>query len=152
LSQGNSYLALFELVFDIASVVLCVIVSSYFKNQGNKSLLSFKNYLFDVNMKQQFSIEEQEHKFSLVQVLLIFAASFVWISCVLKIGCLVSTSLYASQIHQTLSEMEFAVFEGIKVASAGAIVELLNIGIHLVVGIGLVTCIISKPWVVKVDI
>ena len=152
LSQGNSYLALFELVFDIASVVLCVIVSSYFKSQGNKSLLSFKNYLFDVNMKQQFSIEEQEHKFSLVQVLLIFAASFVWISCVLKIGCLVSTSLYASQIHQTLSEMEFAVFEGIKVASAGAIVELLNIGIHLVVGIGLVTCIISKPWVVKVDI
>jgi hypothetical protein len=152
LSQGNSYLALFELVFDIASVVLCVIVSSYFKSQGNKSLLSFKNYLFDVNMKQQFSIEEQEHKFSLVQVLLIFAASFVWISCVLKIGCLVSTSLYASQIHQTLSEMEFAVFEGIKVASAGAIVELLNIGIHLIVGIGLVTCIISKPWVVKVDI
>lgn len=152
LSQFNSYFSISELIIDIASVVLCVMVASYFKSQGNKSLLSFKNYLFDVNMKRQFSVEEQKQRFSLVQTFLAISVLFVWVSCILKIVSLTCTLIYAFQIQKTLNQIDFTVFEGMQVASSGTILELCNIALHIIVGVGLVACLIIKPWILRVDI
>lgn len=150
LSISNSYMTIIAFLMDLGSLITCVVITMIFKSKANQSLSACKNYLFESNAKRHLS--EQQHQFGQIRGFLIGITIVIWISTILRILGVTYELIYILQIENVLRSLNLRLIEGIKLVSSGAVLDILNVLIHLCVSISLTACVICKPWIVKITI
>ncbi|GAV26839.1 hypothetical protein PMKS-000295 [Pichia membranifaciens] len=150
LSISSSYMSIIEFVLDLSSLITCVIISFVFKSKANRILSAYTKYLFESNAKRHFS--EQHYQFARVQEFLIGVTIVIWISTIMRILGVTYELVYILQIESVLKSLNLRLIEGIKLVSSGTVLDILNVLIHLCVSICLTSCVLCKPWIVKITI
>lgn len=147
MSGKIAYLSVIEYLLDVISLIMLIVVSISFKSKANRSLSTFKNFLFDSNFKRQYN--EHTHRFLWIQMSLIVAVVVFWICTILKIVGVAYVLIYGVKLTSILREMDTNTIKGIKLFSSGMVLDVFNMTLHMIIAVSLTVFIIRKPWIIN---
>lgn len=147
MSGKIAYLSVIEYLLDVISLIMLIVVSISFKSKANRSLSTFKNFLFDSNFRRQYN--EHTHRFLWIQMSLIVAVVVLWICTILKIVGVAYVLIYGVKLTSILREMDTNTIKGIKLFSSGMVLDVFNMTLHMIIAVSLTVFIIRKPWIIN---
>ncbi|GMM45186.1 hypothetical protein DAPK24_017610 [Pichia kluyveri] len=151
LGEMNSIKSIIGIVIESTCLLMSIIITVYFKDECNKKLNLFKEYLFDKKYR-----EEESDKFSIsitiINIIIKMIGFLILVNLLLKISGVIYEIGYIITIKKLIEENQLNIINGIKVISKGMILEIFNIVSQLTVLILLIVCVISKPWIIKIII
>lgn len=98
------------------------------KRRTTRSLPSYKDYLFYVNLKKQF--KERNNQLYRMRTGLSLVAILVGMSTLLKLFNICYTLVYGAQIANAARSLGATLLNGIKVVSAAMTFEMVNVIVH----------------------